>query len=105
MTDEDSVEKRQELQKVLAAWETFISSPGYPYYIGAREAEIEIKRDELISIDPIDRKDEIEAYKMRGDLRTTEEFLTLFEETVANLKNRIEQMLETEQQSGNNKKT
>lgn len=96
---EDGPEKRQELQKVLIAWEAFMVSPAYPFYVKARLTEIEEIKSQIISIDPVERKDEIELFKMRGDLRTTEEFLTTFEDVAAKLKDRIDELVSTENQS------
>jgi len=96
------VDARVKLQEVEKAWTAFIVSPAYGYYVSARQQEIEQLRFDIVNIDPVERKDEIESYKMRGDLRTTEEFLTLFEETAASLRDRINQLIGREQQSSNN---
>lgn len=95
--EEGSVTIRQNLEEVLKAVSDFINGPAYIYYVNARKTEIAQKRADIVSIDPIDRVAEIECFKMRGDLRTTEEFLTLFEDMVVNLGDRIEQLLDLEQ--------
>lgn len=99
--EEGVVTIRQNLQSVLAAFTTFIDGPGYVHYVNARKVEIAQKKADIVSIDPVDRPAEIESYKMRGDLRTTEEFLTLFEDVVVNLGERIEQLLLLEQPNDN----
>lgn len=99
----DGLAKRLELQKVLSAWEAFMQSVAYPYYVKARQDEIDQLKMQIVTIDPVDRKDEIELFKMRGDLRTTEEFLQLFEETAASLRDRIDTLVEAEQPSSNQK--
>lgn len=103
--EDGPVRRRQDLEKVLAAMTAFIDSPAYVYYVEARRAEIEGKKAEIVSIDPVDRESEIEALKMRGDLRTTQEFLTYFEDTVVNLGERIELLLELEQPNDSNTNT
>jgi hypothetical protein len=99
------VEHRIGLEKVLDAMETFIKSPALEFYKNARLFEIASIKEAIVTIDPVDRKDEIESFKMRGELRTTEEFLTFFEDTVASLKDRIATLRETEQPSNNSTQT
>lgn len=104
MNDEDeptqNVELRVRLQGFLAEYQAFMQTGAFGHYVRSRQAEVDQTRMDIVTIDPDDRKSEIESYKMRGDLRTTIEFVTLFEETTASLANRIEQLLELEQPSG-----
>lgn len=95
--DAPGVENRLKLQKVLDSFETFIASPGYDYYLKARRIEYQNLESDIVNLDPIDRKDEIEAFKLRGDLRTTLEFISLFDGTVSHIKDRLVAMLEAEQ--------
>lgn len=96
-SEEQSVELRQYLQKILVGYETFLSHDAHSHYVKMREIEVLGKQDDIVKMDPVDRATEIEGFKMRGDLRTTQEFQILFEETTTSLKDRIQQLLEKEQ--------
>lgn len=102
MSDEESsIEKRLRLQKVLVAWDSFIASEAYRFFKEAQILEAEGTRQAIVMLDPVDRVGEIESYKLRGDLRTEEAFISYFEDTAARLKDRIEELLEAEQPSSN----
>ena len=103
MIDEEdiSVETRIKLQTVLTETQAFLSSSAYAFYVEARLREIEILRDNIISLDPKSREDEIESFKMRGELRLQQEFVSLFEDVAVSLADRIEQLLEAEQPNSN----
>lgn len=102
---EGPIEKRQRLELVLKDFETFLASDGHKYYVAARQQEIEQKSRDIVHLDPVTREDEIESIKMRGDLRTSEEFENLFQDTVARLKAKIESLLELEQPSDSKDET
>lgn len=95
--EEVGAERRIKLQAVLMAYKAFLESPGYAYYVSSRKLELTNLESAVVELDPIDRKDEIESFKLRGDIRTTREFIPLFEDTVSRLEDRIEAMLEAEQ--------
>lgn len=95
--DAPGIENRLKLQQVLTAFEAFMASPGYEYYLKARRIEYHNLESDIVHLEPIDRKDEIESFKLRGDLRTTLEFINLFNGTVSHIKDRLEAMLEAEQ--------
>lgn len=95
--DAPGIENRLKLQQVLVAFEAFMASPGYDYYVRGRRMECRNLESDIVNLEPIDRKDEIESFKLRGDLRTTLEFINLFDGTVSHIKDRIEAMLEAEQ--------
>jgi len=92
-----SVERRQRLQKIREQYQAFLATEAYTHYVVGREAEVENLRAEIVDFEPMDRRGEIESYKLRGDLRTTHEFISLFEDTVTSLNDVIEQLLEAEQ--------
>lgn len=97
--DVDSpVTTRLRFQEHLKAVELFIDSIGHKGYVEGIELEIQQTKDAIILVEPIDKASEIEGYKMRGDLRTLEQKKTLFEDVRLNLKQRIEEMLERENQ-------
>lgn len=96
---EGPVEERMRLEVVEKDIADFVKTAAFAEYRRSREKEIADLRDSIVSMDPLTREDEIESLKMRGDLRTTEQFLTLFEDTAASLKHRIAQLREREQPS------
>lgn len=91
------IEQRLRLQNVRIAFQTFIASVGYDYYVKGRSMEISNTEELILMVDPEDRKTEIESFKLRGDLRTTREYLTLFEDTISRLDDRIAELQEAEQ--------
>lgn len=101
---ESSVERRIRLQSVLLAWDTFMASLAYPFYVAAQEEEVELTKQAVVGMDPVDRVTEIESLKLRGDLRTEEQFVTYFEDVAARLKTEIEELLESEQPRGDKQK-
>lgn len=99
------VSTRLRLQQHLKAVEVFIAGIGYKGYVEGIELEIKQTEQAIILNEPIDRASEIEGYKMRGDLRTLEQKKTLFEDVRVTLKQRIEEMLERENQNAAKKET
>lgn len=96
MIDESSVDKRIRLQKVQVQWLDFMKTEAYKYFVDAQATEIELTQGAIIALDPIDRKDEIESYKLRGMLRAEQEFISYFEDTARRLGDAIENLLEAE---------
>lgn len=94
---EPSVERRIRLQAIVAEYAAFMRTRAFTHYVSGREAEVENLRAEIVDFEPTDRKSEIESYKLRGDLRTTREFLSLFEDTVASLNDTIDMLVASEQ--------
>lgn len=105
MMDENPIEKRIRLQTVLVAWETFIKSPAYPYFVSAQEEEAAGTRQAIVLLDPVDRASELESMKLRGDLRTEEQFITYFEDTATRLRDYVDQLIEAEQPSSKKQET
>lgn len=93
----DGIEKRLKLEQVRDAFQSFINSVGYTFYVEARQVETKNIEDSIIMLEPLDRPSEIEQFKLRGDRRTTIEFETLFEDTVSRLEDRIVELRELEQ--------
>lgn len=98
--EDQNVELRVHLQQLLVEYQAFMQTSAFRHYVKMRERESDGIKMDIITIDPIDRAAEIESFKMRGDLRTTDEFKTLFEDTTASLVDQIEQLLQLEQPSG-----
>lgn len=97
---EGPVERRVRYERVLAAIEAFIASDGYAWWKTSRQNDISVTEGAIIAMDPIERKDEIEGFKLRGDLRTTQDFLTIFEDTASSLRKQIDELVESEKQTG-----
>ena len=83
----------------LAALEAFLGSRAYVGFVEARKEELRQVRETILSVDPVDRTDEIEHFKLRGEMRVLEDMLTVFESAAEELKDRIED-LEQEEGSG-----
>lgn len=94
---EDSVELRFRLEKLRDQYLAFLSTEAHDHFVRSRKAEVIEIANAIVALDPMDRRDEIESFKMRGDMRTTEEFVTLFEDTLRSLDERIQQLLDAEQ--------
>lgn len=99
MSEEAPVERRIRLQQVHAAWLTFMSSPAYRFFKEAQQLEVDLTRQAIVMLDPMDRGTEIEAFKLRGDLRTEEQFVNYFEDTATRLQTTIDDLIDAEQPS------
>lgn len=80
----------------LESLETFLASRAHEGYVAARRAEIKILEDAIIAHEPVDRVSEIEGFKLRGELRSQTEMLSCFEDARDTLKDRINEMVEQE---------
>lgn len=96
---ESSVDRRVRLQKVEAQWLAFMQTEAYQYFLTAQQTEVELTQQAIVMLDPIDRQDEIESYKLRGDLRTEQAFVNYFQDTATRLGDAIEELLEAEKPS------
>lgn len=105
MTEEAPVERRIRLQAVLLAWQAFLSSPAYPFFKNAQEEEVRLTQQAIVMLDPVDRVTEIESLKLRGDLRTEEQFVNYFEDTATRLQTTIDDLVEAEQPSSEKQET
>jgi hypothetical protein len=97
----DLAEKRKHLE----ALEEFLASPAHIGFVLAREHDIRILTDAILSVEPVDRETEIEGFKLRGELRYAEQMVKTFEDARVSLKDRIDEMVERELQERVNTKT
>lgn len=105
MTDEiDLIAERQAKQRHLESLESFLGSPAHLGFVAARRSEIKSTEEAIVLLDPIERKDEIEGLKLRGELRLLIELVETFEDARVALKARIEELLERENQNAENTK-
>lgn len=89
---ESFIARQAKLEKLLVDYEAFMLTDMYQQYVFSRRVEIENIRADIVDNVPTDRASEIESYKRRGDLRTNIEFLSIFEDTAADLKLRLREM-------------
>lgn len=94
------VTSRLKHEKHLEALEAFMNSVAYSGFLAARRHEIQETKEAILLNEPTDPKSQAEDFKMRGELKTLEQMLIVFEDARLTLKRRIEEMLERE-----NKKT
>ena len=95
LTEFDSAEAVEELsskRKHLADLEVFIASSVHTNYVVGRRHERALLERVIVDLDPVDRKTEIESYKLRGELRCVETSVTLFEDARDTLKKRVEEL-------------
>lgn len=106
MTDDpiDFVAERQAKQVHLAELEKFLSSVVHINYKKAIEVDISNTEQAIILNEPLTRSDEIENFKLRGELRCLHEMQEVFEDARISLKQRIEELLERENQNTTNTK-
>jgi predicted nuclease with TOPRIM domain len=96
MPSEELVNAKAHLQ----ALDAFLGSRAYVGFTEARREELKQVQDSILNVDPIDRQDEIEHFKLRGEMRVLEEMLTTFEGAAEELRDRIADLEEEEEGSG-----
>lgn len=87
------------LREHLESLETFFKSSAHVGYVAAREEEVKNLEAAIVAMDPIDRATEIEGFKLRGELRSQQGMISIFEDARVTLKDRIDQMAELENQN------
>jgi hypothetical protein len=98
-------EELMRLEKHREALEAFLASPAHAGYVAARQTEIASLEMQILEDDPVDRKTEIESFKQRGELRCLRQLVTIFEDGLIDLKDRIEEELERENKMRSDKVT
>ena len=88
----------EEKKKHLEALEKFIESPAHAGFVTARNRDIEMLKEAILTVEPIDRESEIEGFKLRGELRYAEQMVETFEDARVSLKERIDEMVERQLQ-------
>jgi hypothetical protein len=71
------------------ALEEFIEGPAHAGYVEARTRELEMVREAILDLDPVERADEIELYKLRGEMRLLEQLVNNFPIALEDLRDRI----------------
>src|SRR5205814_9380247 len=97
--DIDLVSERQAKQRHLASLEVFLGSDAYVGYVAARTEDITNLESAILLTEPVDRVTEIEGFKLRGELRCQQEMLEVFSDARNTLKQRIDEMVERENQN------
>lgn len=94
MSEELDAKKRH-----LESLEMFLKSPAHKGFVAAMNYDIAATRDAIIAVDPRNREDEIECFKLRGELRALEARVTMFEDARVTLKDRIDELVERDIQN------
>jgi hypothetical protein len=82
----------------LAALEAFRQSKAYPSYLASRRQELKDIEEEILMSDPVDRSDEIEQFKLRGERRLIEQMMNYFDRAIADVKDSIAELEDQEQE-------
>jgi hypothetical protein len=89
----------EELIKLKAhekALETFLDSPAHTGFVAARQEELRLVKDTILELDPVRREDEIEQYKLRGEMRVLEGLVGCFPDALEELRDRISDLEDEE---------
>lgn len=78
----------------LAELDAFLESLVFKGWETARLTRLTETRDDIIDLVPVDRKSEIESYKLRGRLELMEELATFFQDSRETLKQRLDEIEE-----------
>jgi hypothetical protein len=89
---EKLTEEMMRLKKHKDALEAFIKGPAHSGYVEARKEELRLVKETIIDIDPMRREDEIEHYKLRGEMRVLQGLVGVFEDALEEVKDRIEEL-------------
>jgi hypothetical protein len=85
---EELIKKRQ-LQKL---YELFVAGPLHVnYQAGCREALQEVE-GQILTLDPVTREQEIEMFKLRGEVRRLQWMIDLFPNSLEDLKREIDEL-------------
>ena len=92
-------EELKKKQEHLASLEDFLQSPAFLGYKAAIKFDIAATKEAILAIEPLDIRDMIEEFKLRGELRCLEQMQTIFEDARVNLKSQIDELADVEIQS------
>ena len=93
-------DKKQHLESL----ETFLRSPAHKGFVASVKFDIGQTENAIVMNDPLTRADEIENFKLRGELRCLQQMLTTFEDARVTLKDRINEIVERELENATNQK-
>lgn len=96
---EDLLAERQRLTTHLGELELFLKSLVYRGWQVARIIQLRKIEEDIVDIDPVDRKTEIENFKLRGERRLLQDLENQFEDTRETLKSRLDEIEELLQPS------
>lgn len=88
----------EDKKKHLVALEVFLASPAHKGFVAAREHDVRMLEEAILTVEPEDRETEIEGFKLRGELRYAKQMVKTFEDARVSLKERIDEMVERELQ-------
>lgn len=73
-------------EKALVA---FLDGPAHAGFVAARNEELRLVKETILALDPVKREEEIEHYKLRGEMRVLEGLLECFPDALEELRDRI----------------
>jgi len=85
---EELIRKRQ-LQKLF---EVFIDGPLHVNYQAGCRASLQEVEGQILSLDPVTREQEIEMFKLRGEVRRLQSMIELFPNGLEHLKREIDDL-------------
>jgi len=88
---EELIRKR----KLRDAFEAFIAGPVHGNYQAGCRAELQELEVQILDLDPVTREQEIEMFKLRGELRRVQTMIEVFANSLEDLKREID-VLESE---------
>lgn len=91
------IEERKHLEAILAEFEKFVGSPVHREYVAATTKDVEAVETRILEDDITSIPDIFTLLELRAQRRTLRAGISSFEDTVATLKSRIEQMKLAEQ--------
>ena len=69
-----------------------MKGPAHAGYVEARKEELRLVKETILDIDPMRREDEIEQYKLRGEMRVLQGLVGVFEDALEEVNDRIEDL-------------
>lgn len=90
--NQELISEKSAIQKHLAELVPFLASTVFQNWQVARAERQRQTEETILNFDPVDRKDEIEILKLRGELRLLQDLETQFEDTRKSLEERLEEI-------------
>ena len=94
MSNENLLAERDRLRKHLDELEPFLRGEVYKGWQSARNESLRQTELDIVTFDPVDRKTEIESFKLRGKRELLLDLATQFEDTRETLKSRLDEIEE-----------
>lgn len=99
MSEEPSIESRKRLQALLESLKTFQGTVVHTFYVGQCRRDLDSINERILEDDLVTDADIYELFKRRGMRFKAFEAITFFEDAVATLEGRVEELLNQENQT------